>query len=88
MAKRKKRKAPAFLKDGSQLQSWSTLVVVEAMNTPLKPPMMNIPTKATAFSMAEVKRICPPHNVPSQLKTFTADGKAIIVVEIMNVMPR
>ena len=30
----------------------------------------------------------PPHIVPSQLKVLTAEGKAIIIVEIMNVMPR
>src|SRR5688500_19390918 len=32
--------------------------------------------------------ICPPQIVPSQLNTFTALGKAIIIVLTMNVMPR
>ena len=31
--------------------------------------------------------IRPPHIVPSQLKTFTAEGRAIIIVESMNVAP-
>ncbi len=30
----------------------------------------------------------PPHIVPSQLNVFTADGRAIRIVETMNVIPR
>ncbi len=30
----------------------------------------------------------PPHIVPNQLNTFTAEGRAIIIVESMNVAPR
>jgi hypothetical protein len=35
-----------------------------------------------------VNWILPPQMVPSQLNTFTALGRAIIIVETMNVMPR
>ena len=40
-----------------------------------------------AKSMAAVNWILAPHNVPSQLKVFTALGRAIIIVETMNIMP-
>src|SRR6187402_138313 len=60
---------------------------VAAMKMPDNPPMMNIATKAMELSMAEVKWICPPHMVPVQLKTLMAEGRAIIIVESMNVAP-
>src|SRR5262249_35779020 len=61
---------------------------VAAMKMPDRPPMMNIETNAMALSIAAVKWSRPPHIVPIQLKTFTADGRAIIIVESMNVAPR
>ena len=57
------------------------------MKIPDRPPMMNIATKAMALSIAEVYWIRPPHIVPSQLKTLMAEGRAIIIVESMNVAP-
>ena len=60
---------------------------VAAMKIPLSPPMINIETKLMANSMAVVNSIRPPHSVPSQLNTFTALGRAIIIVETINVMP-
>ena len=61
---------------------------VAAMKIPDSPPMMNIATNAMALSIAEVNWIRPPHIVPSQLKTLMAEGRAIIIVESMNVAPR
>ena len=58
------------------------------MKIPDSPPMMNMATNAMALSMAAVYWIRPPHIVPSQLKTLMADGRAIIIVESMNVAPR
>ena len=57
------------------------------MKIPDSPPMMNIETNDKANSMGVVKLIFPPQMVPSQLKTFTALGSAIIMVETMNVIP-
>src|SRR3954453_79131 len=61
---------------------------VAAMKMPDKPPMMNIDTNDRAKSMGVVNRRLPPHTVPIQLKTLIALGKAIIMVDTMNVMPR
>src|SRR6476660_233283 len=61
---------------------------VAAMKIPDRPPMMNIETNDTALSIGVVNWTRPPHMVPIQLNTFTADGRAIIIVESMNVAPR
>src|SRR5262245_56305633 len=56
---------------------------VAAMKMPLNPPMMKSETNATAFNSADVNWMFPCHSVPIQLNTFTADGRAIIMVETM-----
>src|SRR5258707_3475282 len=61
---------------------------VAAMNTPDSPPIVNIETKATAFSIGTVKRRLPRHIVPSQLKTLIAEGTEMSSVDTMNVDPR
>ena len=61
---------------------------VEAMKMPESPPMTNIETKDSAFSIGVVKWMLPPHSVPSQLNVLMADGTAMTIVEIMNVVPR
>src|SRR3990172_1784280 len=61
---------------------------VAAMKMPESPPMMNIDTNDSANSMGVVKRMFPPHTVPSQLKVLMALGSATSIVETMNVMPR
>ncbi len=61
---------------------------VAAMKIPDKPPMMNIDTNDKANSMGVVNRMLPPQIVPSQLNVFTALGRAIIMVDTMNVIPR
>ena len=38
--------------------------------------------------MAVVNWMLPPQIVPSQLNTFTAEGKAIMMVAIMKPVPR
>ena len=60
---------------------------VEAMKTPLKPPIKKFETNPKANSIGEVKRIVPPHKVPSQLKTLMADGTAMTMVVIMKAVP-
>ncbi len=60
---------------------------VEAMKTPLSPPMMNIPTKARPWSMGRVKWMSPFHSVPSQLNTLIAEGTAMTIVDTMKVVP-
>ena len=68
--------------------SWMKMSTgVAAMKMPDSPPMMNIDTNDRANSMAVVNWMLPPHTVPSQLKVLMALGKAIIIVETMNVMP-
>ena len=52
---------------------------------PDKPPMVNIPKKATANFIDVVKSIDPCHIVASQLKIFTPVGTAITKVINMNV---
>src|SRR3954447_947154 len=61
---------------------------VAAMKIPESPPMMNMATNDIALSIGVVYWIRPPHIVPSQLNTLMADGRAIIIVESMNVAPR
>ena len=60
---------------------------VAAMKIPDSPPMINIETNDRANSIGVVNWRLPPQIVPSQLKTFTALGRAIIIVAAMNVMP-
>ena len=60
---------------------------VEAMKIPLRPPITNIATNPTAWSIGTWKRMFPRHIVPIQLNTLMADGTAMIMVDIMNVMP-
>src|SRR4051812_29069422 len=64
-----------------------TSTAVEAMKMPESPPMTNIATKATAFHMAAVIFRLPPQIVPSQLKVLIADGTAINIVLMANVVP-
>src|SRR5581483_7729719 len=69
--------------------SWmNTSTGVAAMKTPDSPPMMNIDTNESANSMGVVNCSLPPQIVPSQLNVLMALGRAIIIVETMNVMPR
>src|SRR3954470_22445303 len=60
---------------------------VAAMKMPDRPPMMNIATNASAFSIAVVYLTFAPQTVPSQLNTFTALGSAIMMVAIMKPVP-
>ena len=53
------------------------------MKMPDSPPMTNIETNASAFSIGVVKWMLPPHSVPSQLNVLMAEGTAIIIVETM-----
>ena len=59
----------------------------EAMKMPDRPPMMNIDTNATAWSIGTSKWRSPRHNVPIQLNTLMADGTAMMIVEIMKLVP-
>src|SRR5262245_7401273 len=69
--------------------SWMKMSTgVDAMNTPDRPPMTNMDTNESAFSIGVVKRMLPPQSVPSQLKVLMADGTAMTMVEIMKVVPR
>ena len=54
---------------------------VAAMKMPDRPPMMNIDTNASAYSIGVVNWMLPPQIVPSQLKTLIAEGRAIIIVD-------
>src|SRR4051794_10424036 len=68
--------------------SWiCTSTAVDAMKMPDSPPMTNIATNAIAFHIAAVKRMLPPHKVPSQLKVLIADGTAMNIVLIAKVVP-
>src|SRR5687767_9045110 len=60
---------------------------VLAMKMPDSPPMTNMLTNAIAFHMAVVKRMLPPHNVPSQLNTLIALGTAMNIVLTAKVVP-
>src|SRR5688572_10132473 len=69
--------------------SWMKMSTgVEAMKMPDSPPMTNIDTKASALSIGTVNWMRPPHRVPSQLNVLMAEGTAMIMVVIMNDMPR
>ena len=69
--------------------SWMKMSTgVEAMKMPERPPMTNIDTNESAFSIGVVKWMFPPQSVPSQLNVLMADGTAITIVEIMKVVPR
>src|SRR5688500_13156117 len=59
-----------------------------AMKMPERPPMMNIETKASAHSVGTSNRMDPFQSVPSQLMTLIELGRAIIIVAIMNAVPR
>src|SRR6266702_1906897 len=61
---------------------------VAAMNTPDSPPIVNIETNPTAFSIGTVKFRFPRHIVPSQLNTLIADGTEMRSVDTMHVDPR
>src|SRR3990172_246517 len=68
--------------------SWMKMSTgVEAMKMPLSPPMTNMDTNASAFSMGTVNWIRPPQSVPSQLKVLMADGTAMIIVVTVKAMP-
>src|SRR5215471_10300331 len=68
--------------------SWMKMSTgVDAMKTPDSPPMTNIDTKDSAFNIGVVKWTSPPHTVPSQLNVLIAEGTAMTIVEIMNVVP-
>ncbi len=58
------------------------------MKIPDNPPIINIDTNDSAYNIGVVNCTCPPQTVPSQLKTFTALGRAIIIVETMKVIPK
>src|SRR5512141_3102447 len=69
--------------------SWMKMSTgVDAMKIPERPPITNIATNEMAFSIGVVNRMEPPQSVPSQLKVLMADGTAMTIVEIMNVVPR
>src|SRR5688500_20142244 len=68
--------------------SWMcTSTAVLAMKMPDSPPMTNMATNAIAFHIAVVKRMLPPHNVPSQLNTLIALGTAMNIVLTAEVVP-
>ena len=56
--------------------------------TPVRPPVTNSETMASAKSMGVWKRILAFHNVASQLKTLTAEGIAMARVVVTKTLPR
>jgi hypothetical protein len=54
-----------------------------AKTTPEKPPILNKKTKAPANNIGKEFGTVPHHIVATQLKTFTAVGTAIIIVEAL-----
>src|SRR5581483_5174265 len=60
---------------------------VAAMNRPDSPPITNMATNARAHSIGVVYSMVEFHVVPSQLNTFTALGRAIMIVASMNPVP-
>src|SRR6266508_2231427 len=60
---------------------------VAAMNTPDRPPITNIATNPTAFSIGTWNWMLPRHIVPIQLNTLMADGTEMSSVDTMNVDP-
>src|SRR5438445_161882 len=68
--------------------SWMNMSTgVAAMKIPDSPPITNIATNATAFSIGTWKRRLPRHIVPIQLNVLIAEGTAMISVETMNEEP-
>src|SRR5258706_256873 len=65
---------------------WTSIAVL-AMKIPDSPPITNIATNASALSIAVVKMMFPRHSVPSQLNVLIADGTAMNIVLIANVVP-
>src|SRR5579863_7243144 len=61
---------------------------VAAMKMPESPPMMNMETNEIAHRVGTSNRMEPLQRVPSQLKTLIELGSAIIMVAIMNAVPR
>ena len=57
---------------------------VEAMKMPLRPPMTNMLTNASAKHIGTVKRMLPFQIVPIQLNTLMAEGTAITIVDSEN----
>ena len=53
-----------------------------ARNRPESPPETKSETKPSAKSIEVVKRIWPPHSVPSQLKVLMAEGTPMLMVSI------
>src|SRR2546425_2329916 len=51
---------------------------VEAMKIPESPPMTNIETNASAFSIGTVNWIRAPQSVPRQMEVWMADGTATV----------
>ena len=49
--------------------------------------MTKFETKPTAKSSGTVKRMEPPHSVPSQLNVLMAEGTAITMVVSMKAVP-
>jgi hypothetical protein len=57
------------------------------MKIPDSPPITNMLTNASALSIGVVKRMFPRQSVPSQLNVLIADGTAMNIVLIANVVP-
>ena len=55
-----------------------------ARNRPDNPPLTNSETNPSAYSMGTLKRICPPHSVPSQLNVLIAEGTPMDMVKMEN----
>ena len=62
-------------------------VGTDAMNTPLSPPTMNIVTNPMQLSITVLNCRRPPHIVPIQLNVLIAEGREIMIVATMKVMP-
>ena len=51
---------------------------IEARNRPDSPPIVNSPTKPSAYSIGASKLICPRYSEAVQLNTLIADGTAMM----------
>src|SRR5262249_23083420 len=60
---------------------------VLAMKIPESPPIVKVDKNEIAWIIGVVKRIEPPHSVPSQLNDLIADGTAMTIVVSMNDVP-
>src|SRR3712207_819062 len=68
--------------------SWMwTSTAVLAMKMPDSPPITNMLTNASEWSIGVVNWMLPRQSVPSQLNTLIADGTAMNIVLIANVVP-